>query len=244
VEPVRQQIQARTEELFQGFSTEIQDFFNKWIPLLHRDSFITCVSEHRTEEDLIGRLSMWRAYGKTTGVALILNSEPFHTPTDALSTFVSPVAYFDPRRFSEEFSRVVTNIENETEFIREKGKEAVKDLLFRMFAFAVICTKHPGFEEEKEWRLIHCPWWWSSTRLRREIVSIQGTPQPIYKVPLEDIPEENLRGIEIPAFLERLIIGPTRDPLAVWEAFRDVLVECGVTNPDQKVIVSDVPLRY
>jgi hypothetical protein len=73
---------------------------------------------------------------------------------------------------------------------------------------------------------------------------IQGTPQPIYKVPLEDIPEENLRGIEIPAFLERLIIGPTRDPLAVWEAFRDVLVECGVTNPDQKVIVSDVPLRY
>jgi hypothetical protein len=111
-------------------------------------------------------------------------------------------------------------------------------------AFAAICTKHPGFKEETEWRVIHCPWWWASARLQRDIVIIQGAPQPIYKIPLKDIPEENLRGIEIPAFLERLIIGPTEDPLATWEAFRDLLAKCGVANAHEKVVISNIPLRY
>ena len=235
---------AALENLFQGFSIEIEDLFNKWIPHMHADSFITCVSEHRTEEDFIGRLSMWRAYGKTTGVAVVLNSEPLYTPTDALSTFVSPVAYFDDSKFKEEFGKVITNIESNAEFLRQQGREALKGCLFRMFAFGVICTKHRGFEEEHEWRVIHCPWWWASTRLQKEVVILQGAPQPIYKIPLKDIPEENLRGIEIPALLERLIIGPTKDPLAIWEAFRDLLTEAGVANAHEKIVVSDIPLRY
>jgi hypothetical protein len=187
---------------------------------------------------------MWRAYGKTTGVALVLNSEPFHTPTDALSAYISPVAYPDNNEFSAEFTRVVANIENEAEFLRLQGREVLKGYLFKMFAFAAICTKHPGFKEEIEWRVIHCPWWWASTRLQRDIVIIQGAPQAIYKIPLKDVPEENLRGIEIPAFLDRLIIGPTKDPLATWEAFRDLLTKAGVANAHEKVIMSDIPLRY
>lgn len=38
--------------------------------ILH--SYITCFSEHLESEDKYGRLSMWRGYGKGTGIALVL----------------------------------------------------------------------------------------------------------------------------------------------------------------------------
>jgi hypothetical protein len=61
-----------------------------------------------------------------------------------------------------------------------------------MLAFAVLCTKHPGFAEEAEWRVIHCPWWENSPHLLKETELIQGVPQPVYKIALEDIPEKGL----------------------------------------------------
>ena len=45
------------------------------------DTYLTSISEHRNKEDTFGRLSMWRAYGETTGVALVMNNSPFLTPS-------------------------------------------------------------------------------------------------------------------------------------------------------------------
>jgi hypothetical protein len=111
-----------------------------------------------------------------------------------------------------------------------------------MFAFAAVCTKHPGFVEEMEWRIMHCPTWEISAHLQRAIKVIHGVPQPIYKIPLQSIPNE-LVGIEIPALIDRIIIEPTRDPQPIWEAFKDVLASAGVPSPHEKVHQSSIPLR-
>jgi hypothetical protein len=42
-------------------------------------------------------------------------------------------------------------------------------------------------------------------------------------IPLTDIPEKGLHGITIPALNDRIIIGPTKDPLVMREAFIDLL---------------------
>jgi hypothetical protein len=47
----------------------------------------------------------------------------------------------------------------------------------------------------------------------------------------------------IPALIDHIIIGPTRDPLAMREAFISLLDEAGVEQPDRKVFVSNIPLR-
>jgi hypothetical protein len=90
-----------------------------------------------------------------------------------------------------------------------------------MFWFAAISTKHPGFKEEKEWRVVHCPGIYPSNHLIRDIQPVKGVPQPIYKIPLKDIPDEGLTGINIPALVNRIIIGQTKYPLAMGEAFID-----------------------
>lgn len=44
------------------------------------DTYMLCISEHDSatlQEDRYGRLSMWRAYGGETNVALVMNNAPF-----------------------------------------------------------------------------------------------------------------------------------------------------------------------
>lgn len=55
-------------------------------------SFVTCLSIHDSlRENEFGRLSMWRAYCGSSGVALVLNNTPFVTDTDALGAYSASV---------------------------------------------------------------------------------------------------------------------------------------------------------
>jgi hypothetical protein len=237
--------QSVLDRLFDGMRSEIEQLIDKCRIHLLMDTYITCVSEHRDEEDTLGRLSMWRAYGGMNGVALVMNGAPFQAtePSDVLKIYGSPVAYLNPQKFTEKFGEVVKNIENAGDFLKHQNREEIKARIFRMLAFAAVCTKHPGFAEEVEWRVIHCPWWESSAYLKKEIEVVQGVPQPVFKIPLKDIPEAGLFGITIPALINRIIVGPTRDPFAILEAFADLLAKADVEQPFGKICVSDIPLR-
>jgi hypothetical protein len=106
-----------------------------------------------------------------------------------------------------------------------------------------LSTKHPGFHEEREWRVIYSPSFQKSDRLSTEIVSINGTPQSICKIPLRDVREEGLFGLELPELIDRVIIGPTKFPVGIYDALVTVLTDAGIKNAASKVIVSDIPLR-
>ena len=57
---------------------------------MRTDTYLTCVSEHKAEEDTLGRLSMWRAYyGGTNGVALVMDIAAFQAPgpSDVLNIY-------------------------------------------------------------------------------------------------------------------------------------------------------------
>lgn len=61
--------------------------------LKHR-KFMVSVSEHPPgEEDQLGRLSMCRAYGGSSGVALIMRTAPFLIESDVLKAHSAPVLY-------------------------------------------------------------------------------------------------------------------------------------------------------
>jgi len=76
---------------FPGLAEDLKNYFNAWLPGIRRDTYMTCVSEHSAEEDQHGRLSMWRAYGGQTGVALVLNGAVMFSESDALGAYSSPV---------------------------------------------------------------------------------------------------------------------------------------------------------
>lgn len=52
---------------------DFNEIYHQIIKDAEKKIYISCLSEHLPEEDTIGRLSMWRAYGNSSGVALVIN---------------------------------------------------------------------------------------------------------------------------------------------------------------------------
>lgn len=63
--------------------TRLEALFNGHIDGLLYETYLGCFSLHKNDEDEFGRLSMWRAYGRGSTVALILNNTPFASASDA-----------------------------------------------------------------------------------------------------------------------------------------------------------------
>lgn len=228
---------------FSGAEDELRDRFNAWLPGMKAETYLTCFSEHSDSENELGRLSMWRAYGGQTGVALVLNAAPFFDETDVLKAYSSPVGYFTQEGFASHFLEVAKSLEANRDVLILLGRERVFHVLFNVLRFSVQCTKHPGFQEEREWRVIYVPSMHPSDKIKTSVECVRGTPQVIYKIPLKNHPEEGLLGLEIPELLERIIIGPSQHPQVLYQAFFKLLKDAGVQYPQDRIVVSDIPLR-
>jgi len=112
-----------------------------------------------------------------------------------------------------------------------------------MLMAAAVSLKHEGFEEEREWRIVHSPKRDPSRFLVRDTKVIAGIPQFVYKIPLKNNQEEGITGIEPAELIDRVIIGPSAFPWPLYEAFADALEKAGVQNAASKVVVSGIPLR-
>jgi len=231
------------EAKFPGFTKHFDGVFISWLEIFRQETYITCFTELLEDEELIGRLSMWRAYGAGRGVAFVVNGGPMLRPSDALKANSSPVAYLDAAKFNLEFKRIVDNIERELDYLVPLGKDLIFNNLFSAFRWAIMCTKHPGFKEEREWRAVYQPLYMKSDRLIEDTQTIGGLPQRIFKIPLKDYPEEGFYGATVPDLVARIIIGPGPNSDSVRREFVRFLHEADVPDADSKVVISDVPLR-
>lgn len=210
-------------------------------------SFLMSVSEHGDQqgaEEKYGRLSMWRAYGGDTNVALIFNNSPFMSEEVKLHAFSSPVLYKDVDGFKDEFVRLVEGLEAEFDFLKGLGADTVYERLYWAFHFASLSTKHPGFSEEREWRVIYSPSLiGQSPILREEIETIGGVPQKVIKLPLKADTVSGYTGYAVKEILEEIIVGPTETAWPIYESLAMLLEENGVDDAWAKVRRSDIPLR-
>lgn len=222
---------------------ELNELFERHAGVLVAGSFVVCFSEHMPREREHGRLSMWRAYGNNTGIGLVLNPAPFFLKTNALNAFSSPVAYLDDNDYRRLVAQIAAAAEAQCDVISMLSREAVRQLVFNMFRFGILCTKHPAFAEEREWRVTFTPAINPSRVLLRNVRTMRGVTQTMFDIPLKNIPAEGLVGIEVPELIERVIVGPTQYFDAVREAFWWALHDAGFAKPHDLIIRSGVPLR-
>lgn len=226
-----------------GAFDSIREAHKKIITFSKSETFLLCVSEHLNEEDELGRLSMWRAYGGHSGIAIVMNMEAFFSPSDALTVYSSPVVYADPLSFQFAFDQVVASVSKNIAYLKTLDADVVMATVFRMMVFASLSIKHPGFAEEREWRLIKAPPFGNSSHIQKTIEVVRGIPQRVTKFKLEDIPAENLTGLDIPKLIDRVIVGPTNHPYEIAQTMRELLYNAGVPNPIDRVVISSIPLR-
>ncbi len=112
-----------------------------------------------------------------------------------------------------------------------------------MFASGIVCLKHEGFHEEREWRAIYTPKRWSSPMMESSTEVVAAVPQIIYKVPLDGSASPLIADLDFTQVFDRLIVGPTPYPWPIYGAFVEALKAAGVPNADERVFVSNIPIR-
>lgn len=227
----------------------VEQSFNTLFERAEKNIFILSISEHQNSEDHYGRLSMWRAYGGNVGVALVFNDlivesiddydeEGMDSPGVLL-----PVYYFDKEKMLNHLNLIAQKMDDEKNIIKQMDFDHLKNMLINMLTWLVLATKHPGFEEEREWRLIFSPEFDEPLNLVKSEVIVKGVPQNIYKFSLDKIPNTKRGYYSFNEVFDRLIIGPTTFSLPIQRLFSETLIKLGVENPEEKIIVSEIPLR-
>lgn len=206
-------------------------------------TYLISLSEHEPVDNL-GKLSMWRAYGgPKSGVAIVLNTEPFWHDSDKLGAYSSPVLYGGVQEYTNELERVVRNIENNLDVLRQVPFDNAQAIMMNMLQHSTLTTKHPAFAEEREWRVTHAPLSDATAFIPTSIQTVGGIPQMVCEIPLQDQPGLNMPWLELDKLLHRIIIGPCVYPEQVAWAFREMLLSLGIANPDDRIAIADIPLR-
>lgn len=245
-ESIGGRLRALLDRLQPGLGQMVAEEFDKRVHDREVQSYLISISEHgdgALDEDKYGRLSMWRAYGGNTNVAFVFNNKPFLASSTALNAFTSPVFYCDEARFKAQFLEMVEGLESNFDFLQQVGLNQLVLSLGWAFHFAALSTKHPGFAEEREWRIIHSPTMLPSNKIGFDIETVEGVPQRVYKLKLQNHPEEGFVGATLPELLEEIIIGPTQSPWPIYDAIATKLEEQGVQDAWNKVRNSNIPLR-
>lgn len=243
-DPILKQIGGLLDKAHPGVSQQVVDDFHSKLWNFVNRTYVTCLSVHDHERDHNGRLSMWRAYtGNYAGVALILNPEPFTQLVEDPSFFSVPVSYHTEIELIEAMKRAASALESDLHFISQQPRDIVAWYFASMLRKVATASKHHGFMEEQEWRVMHTRGVDPDDGLEFGVESVRGIPQNVAKISLRPNGPYSTQGLTIPNLLERVIIGPTNFPYVVADALQSAMEAAEIPNAASKIHISCIPLR-
>lgn len=236
------------EDILPGSVDRAIAIYNDHFHSINDGTYVLSLSEHDQSENEYGRLSMWRAFGGQAERVAIVFRIPAPSPRSrALQILFNPVSYTEKNEDYVEIEEVINNIKNNTSFLESTSPDLVAGVISSMILANVVCMKHKGFKEEREWRCVYLPKCLTSEVSSRLIEScveeVAGVPQVVYKIPLDSAVDPVLSDVDFCNIFHGLIIGPSKYPYAMYEAFCQELKKAGVSDAESKVRASDIPVR-
>jgi hypothetical protein len=237
---------CRSKERFDTLKNTFYYWFNTFQKEHLLDTYVFCLSEHETGDN-DGLLSMWRGYGSNgKGVAIVLDTAQL-VARDESPLIIAKVQYGTAEERINWIQKLIT------QFADILGKSAIPDdkLVFCSFFFFqrlklfAVFTKHQGFKEENECRVVYMrdidkakvfdrmfDYWIGSRgvepKLKLKIEAIVGLPEI---------------DLNLSKLIERIILGPSlSSPLAVG-AIAKMLDALGKTELKERIKASTIPFR-
>jgi hypothetical protein len=208
---------------------------------------VFCLSEHHPEDN-DGRLSMWRAYGSDgNGAAIVLNTEHVYKWEGSPLIFAK-VDYLSMNDRLEKLQKIIVNwchivAKNQ---IPENLFYLAPTYLFDVLKFFSLTTKHKGFEEEREWRVIYMPERDVNGILKDNFGYVIGNRgvEPKLKLKIAPLPGSPINSqISLQNMLNRIILGPCVSSPLAENCFRGMLTQINKPHLAEKVVASTIPLR-
>lgn len=210
------------------------------------DTYVFCLSRHDPEDD-DGMLSMWRGYGGNgTGAAIVFDTEKVPV-TEGAPLIIGRVQYATTEQrlqwldtLMERFAGILVAAQLPT----DRLYVAAYHLFERIKLFALF-SKHYGFREENEWRIVYAPDRDRQKRLASMFhYSIGGRGAELrlrYKVlPVDDgmPPDPTLVRL-----VDRIIVGPSVSSALARKAVARMLEKLGKPELVKRLRASSIPFR-
>jgi len=235
-----------TQEVHTRLIHHFDHLFNEFDTKHAFQTYIMCLSLHQSEDN-DGRLSMWRGYGAGgNGVAIVFDTTKLEA-NEASPLIVGPINYGSIAQRLDWINEKVNVLAGIL-----KGQDLDDDTLFhaayhwieRLKLFSLF-TKHIGFAEENEWRVVYMSERdrnGALSQMHSYAITARGAePKLKLKVkPLEGVFSEDL---EFDKIVNRVILGPTTSTVLTANTVKRILEQKGKGKLAQKIVPSTIPFR-
>lgn len=238
--------QVLAGERYQKFVAYFNGYFKHFIDNAALDTYLFCFSEHGSE-DTDGKLSMWRGYGADgRGAAIVFDTEGL-LDMDNSALILARVDYRSTEERIEALKALIDRVASWfVDFdVADDELYIPASLLFDRFLRLSLFTKHSGFSEEREWRVVYFKARDASEEFASmfDFITSSNGIEPKLKLNIEPMLEHIQDGISMSGLVDKIILGPTMASAFSKAAFVRALEKSDLTGYIDRVEVSSIPYR-
>lgn len=235
-------ISSGYEVLTKAFEEKFDDFANTHA----YDVYVACFCKHEPDDN-DGLLSMWRGYGANGGGAAIVFDTGKLLAADESPLVLAPVVYASTQERQQWVSAKLDSLATAIQAGRPSHDELraiASEYVDRLKIFALF-TKHTGFSEEREWRLVYMSDR-DSSELYKSMLSYsisEAGISPKFKLPLTRGSPEKLLDLSILPLVRSILLGPKAGSALSVMAINRMLTLVGKPELVGRVVTSSTPFR-
>ena len=236
-----------TNGRFDSFVASVFDAYEEYGRSMVGDLYVICFSRHKPKEMTDGRLSMWRGYGDNgAGAAIVFDTK--NIPFDDGTPFVlAPVEYGTSDERKAKVENKLTELGDffSKNHLIDDHLLAAGRALFQRLCLSAVFSKHIGFGEEEEWRLVYFPERDEDGDYRKYFGYFNGSTgiEPKLKLELDAFPQMVAAGIGFNDLVDTLIIGPSASAPLTEMSVKRMLTQIGREELTGRVKLSTIPYR-
>ena len=237
-----------------GSREQFEKLLSYWIEL-HRqfedqhlvDTYILSTSLHELKDN-DGKLSMWRGYGGNgKGAAIVFDTAQLNLNADS-PLIISKVDYITDSQRQEWLIDRVANLAGllSGKVLDDDDLQSVAYQFFIRLQLFSLLTKHKGFEEEKEWRVVYMPEKDTQGLLKTMISYINSAKglEPKLKFNVQPLKGLTVEDFSLSKIVDRIIIGPSHSSPFALAMMKRMLLKHGKPELENRVFSSKIPFRF
>jgi hypothetical protein len=234
-----------SDRRYQALKRHVLFCFERFVEEHAFDVYALCFSLHDAEVNRDGLLSMWRGYANNgEGAALIIDTEqiPFRPGSPLI---LSKVTYATTDQREAWLRGKVEQLARLVHDLSDDHLDLAAHVLFERIKLFSLFTKHKGFDEEREWRLVYLPDLDKAGKFKPMLDYHLGPRglEPKLKLHLPTLGTILENNVTLEALTRTLLLGPALSSELARRTFIRMLDRVQKPSLRDKVAGSSIPFR-
>lgn len=237
---------VKTQDNLEILKSHFNDIFSQFEAKHALDTFVLSFCRHE-EGDEDGKLSMWRSYGSGgNGACIVFDSKKLSAVEESPLIF-GRVTYSPKAERKNQLKRFCFVLCEELAKAADVEKElyVAAHYFFERLKFFGLFSKHSGFREEDEFRLVYLADR-DQDKLLSHCIGYHLSPngiQPKLKLPIKPIAGVTPNDLDFENIINCILLGPTTSSILSQKMFEKMLSHLNLESLTTKLKACTIPFR-